>query len=207
METALDLGNVGALFVAMAVLAAVPSVSVLAVAARSAGHGFLHGAATALGVVTGDIVFVLLAVFGLVLLVENLGGTFSLVRYAGGAYLIWLGARLWRSRSRTAHGPDSADPSLLSGFTSGLLITLADQKAVLFYLGFFPAFVDLSALTPVDVAIIVAITLLAVGGVKLIYAYAAQRAGTLLGGRTSTTLNTIAACIMILAGAIVILRT
>lgn len=206
MESALDLRSVGALFLAMVVLAAVPSVSVLAVTARSASHGFLHGAATALGVVVGDLVFVLLALFGLVLLVEALGGLFFLVKYVGGAYLILLGARLWKARSAAARQLAPARPSLLSGVTTGLLITLADQKAVLFYLGFFPAFVDLRALSAVDVALLVAVTLIAVGGVKLVYAYAAHRAGSLLGQRTSSTLNALAACVMILAGVVVLVR-
>lgn len=56
------------------------------------------------------------------------------------------------------------------------LVTLADQKAVLFYLGFLPAFVDLSQRNLVDTAVVIAITVLAVGGVKLGYAALADRA-------------------------------
>ena len=50
----------------MALLAAVPSLSVVAVVARAASFGFIHGAFTAFGVVVGDIILILLAIFGLV---------------------------------------------------------------------------------------------------------------------------------------------
>ena len=99
-----------ALFTAMAVLAAVPSTSVLVVSARSASSGFRHGALTAAGIVLGDIVFILLAVFGLALLVEVMGPAFVLVKYAGGAYLLWLGAMIWRSRHQRASC--ETDPAL-----------------------------------------------------------------------------------------------
>lgn len=200
METTLQPGNAAALFAAMAVLAAVPSVSVLAVTARAASAGFAHGAATALGIVAADILFVLLAVFGLVLLIEALGDAFVLVEYAAGGYLVWLGVRQWRARSRGPGRGDGDGASLAGSFLTGLLLTLGDQKAVLFYLGFLPAFLDLDALTTWDVGLVAAITLCAVGGVKLGYAYAADRAGARLGGDAGRALTGLAAAVMVGAG-------
>ncbi|MEW6167737.1 MAG: LysE family transporter [Pseudomonadota bacterium] len=197
----MTLVSASALFAAMLVLAAVPSTSVLAVTARSAAGGFGHGAATAAGIVLGDLLFVLLAVFGLALLVETMGSAFSLVKYLGAAWLIALGIAQWRSRGRARQTVDEDGSSLLSSFMAGLLITLADQKAVLFYLGFLPAFVDLAALSAGDVAAIALITILAVGGVKLAYAYVAGRARTLLGGGVADALSAVAAGVMIAAGA------
>ena len=52
----------------MIVLAIIPSISVLAVSARAAAFGFTHGMFTALGIVAGDIIFILIAVYGLALL-------------------------------------------------------------------------------------------------------------------------------------------
>jgi threonine/homoserine/homoserine lactone efflux protein len=196
----MTLAGMAALFGAMAVLAAVPSVSVLAVSARSASSGFVHGALTALGVVTGDLAFILLAVFGLALLAEAMGSMFHLVRYLGGVYLIWLGIVLWQTRTRTAEIGEPSGSSLRSSFMTGLLVTLGDQKAVLFYLGFLPAFVDLSAMSYLDIGAVVAIAILAVGGVKLGYAYAAHRAGRFFGAKTGKFLHVAAACIMVAVG-------
>ena len=282
-----------ALYVAMAVLAAAPSVSVLTVTARSASAGFAQGAATALGVVAGDLVFILLALSGLALLAEAMGNLFFLLRYLGGAYLIVLGVLLWRSAARR-HGdarevsgassvllhakrpfqrapersaarracagiagllqasatrrmaaqglarrepPKDAGAALrrlarewplpsrrafpqrlwgalkgpfsvqqYTSFLAGLLVTLGDHKAILFYLGFLPAFVDLSALSGLDIGAVMAIAVIAVGGVKLVYAHAAARAGFALGGRLGGILNHVAAGVMIGVGTFLLAR-
>ena len=60
----------------MVVLAVIPSVSVLAVSARAAAFGFSHGLFTALGIVAGDIIFILVAVYGLVFIAEAMGEQF-----------------------------------------------------------------------------------------------------------------------------------
>ncbi|NJN46185.1 MAG: LysE family translocator [Candidatus Competibacteraceae bacterium] len=188
----------------MVVLAAVPSVSVLAVSARSASFGFVQGAFTALGIVVGDLLFIMLAIFGLALLVEAMGNFFFLVKYLGGAYLIWMGIAMWQARpTEVAHTQAS---SIRSSFMSGLLITLGDQKAVLFYLGFLPAFLDLHAMSYLDIGIASAVTILAVGGVKLAIAYAADRAGTFFGVKAGAKMTIAAACVMISVGVFVIIR-
>jgi threonine/homoserine/homoserine lactone efflux protein len=206
MESTLDISKIIALFGAMTVLAALPSVSVLAVTARSASSGFLHGVFTAIGIVVGDIIFILIAIFGLVLLVETLGSAFFLVKYICGAYLIWLGARLWRSRSQKLQRQGNSDSSLLESFMTGLLITLGDQKAVLFYMGFFPAFLDLTKLTYADIGVLILVTIFAVGGVKIGYAYAADRASVFLGDKMVGAMQVIAACIMVMVGIFIIIR-
>ena len=58
---------------------------------------------------------------------------------------------------------------------TGMSITLADQKAILLYFGFFPAFISLSALSVPDVLIIIGITAVAPGGARLIHVYLAVR--------------------------------
>ena len=206
MELNLGFNSILALFVAMSVLAAVPSVSVLAVSAKSASFGFVHGACTVAGIVLGDIFFILFVVFGLALLVEAMGPAFVAVKYLGGAYLIWLGILTWRTRRQWSQSQTSDDSSLLSSFMTGLLITLGDQKAVLFYLGFLPVFLNLSSLSAMDIAMVAAITVMAVGGVKLAYAYAASKVGQMRVGNSGRVLNTLAACILFMAGVWIIIR-
>jgi threonine/homoserine/homoserine lactone efflux protein len=200
MQTTLTLASTAALFGSMLVLALVPSVSVLTVSARSAAYGLSHGAAAALGIVAGDLIFVLVAVFGLALLAETMGDAFRWLRYAGGVYLIVLGIGLWRARANDATAGAAKNASLPASFMSGLLVTLADQKAILFYLGFFPAFFDLAALTRTDLAIVAAVTVFAVGGAKLAYAVAARGAGRIVGSHAGTALNALAAAIMVAVG-------
>jgi threonine/homoserine/homoserine lactone efflux protein len=204
MENSVTLTDMVALFGAMAVLAAVPGVSVLAVSARSASFGFAHGALTVMGIVVGDILFILLAMFGLALLVEVMGDMFFLVKCLGGAYLIWLGVAFWRSRAGITETQTAIGSSLRSSFMTGLLITLGDQKALLFYLGFLPAFIELGSMSYLDVIVVVATMVLAVGGVKLAYAYAADKAGSHFGSKAGNTMSIVAACLMIATGVLVV---
>lgn len=200
-------GSIVALFAAMAVLALTPSVSVLTVTARAAAAGFLHGALTALGIVAADILFILLAVFGLALLTEAMGPWADLIGYAGGVYLVLLGAMAWRGRKAAATAREARPASLFSSFMAGLMLTLGDQKAVLFYLGFLPAFLDLSAITGPDIAVLVAVTVIAVGGVKLGYAWAADRAGSIIGPKAGEIMGMIAAAVMVAVGMFLIGKT
>lgn len=192
----------------MIVLAMIPSISVLAVAARAAAFGFTHGLFTALGIVVADILFILVAVYGLVFVAELMGEQFTLVKYLGGAYLIWLGISLWRADAKTRASGAIEQSSLGSSFLTGFLITLGDQKAILFYLGFFPAFIDLQRMTPVDTLLIVLIAILGVGGAKLVYAWLADRASLIFRNtRAIRGLNILAAAVMIAVGVALLLKT
>jgi threonine/homoserine/homoserine lactone efflux protein len=193
MESNLTLTNIAALAGIMILGALVPSVSVLAVSSRSAALGFAHGALTSAGIVAGDIVFILIAIFGLSVLADLTGSHFALIKYFGAAYLIWLGIMLWRSKPKTDGVEESSKTSMPSSFLLGLLITLADQKAILFYLGFFPGFIDLSTLSLADTGIILVIAAVAVGGPKLLYAFMAGKAGLIFRNSKATRAINIAA--------------
>lgn len=192
----------------MIVLAMIPSISVLAVSARAAAFGFTHGMFTALGIIVADILFILIAIYGLVFIAELMGDQFTLVKYIGGAYLIWLGVSLWRADAKTRKSGQIEQSSLGSSFLTGFLITLGDQKAILFYLGFFPAFVDLRHMTPVDTLLIILIAIVGVGGAKLIYAWLADRASLIFRNtRAIRGLNIFAALVMIAVGVALLLKT
>ncbi|MFP4063399.1 MAG: LysE family translocator [Halochromatium sp.] len=173
----MHLGEALILFVTMMALAALPSASVVLVVARSATVGLRHGLAVAFGIVLGDLIYVATAVFGLAALADALGGLFLLVKLLGALYLIWLGSRMLFSRAwPSAVSATPVTPSgLLGSVVAGLLLTLGDLKAILFYASLFPLFVDLDQLRIVDVLLIIVITTLSVGGVKLLYALAARK--------------------------------
>ncbi len=187
-----------ALFGALVVLAALPSVSVLAVVSRAAAAGWRQGAWVALGIVAGDAIWLAIALGGLAVALDSLAGTTTIIKYVGAVYLFWVGVRLWRSPARTATAaPPTSRPSSL---LTGLAITLADQKAALFYLSFLPAFLDLSQVTLGEAGAVVAIALVAVGSVKLAYAVLAARALSLFRPRVSRRLNQLAGGLTIAAG-------
>lgn len=196
------------LLLTMIVLAAIPSASVALVVTRSATLGVANGIMVACGVVVGDLIFVALAILGMGFLAEAMGSFFVVLRYAGGAYLIWLGFNLLRSSGEVnLLRPSVSKLSFLASFSSGLFLTLGDIKAILFYASLFPAFVDMSSLRGTDIAGIIVVTILAVGGVKVFYAYAAQRIARRFQNRKAQRLSqATAGCCMIGAGAYIITK-
>lgn len=206
MSVSLSLSSLATLFVSMLLLAALPSLSVLAVTTRAAASGFVQGVYTTLGILLGDAIFILIAVLGLSALAAAMGPSFVWIKALGGLYLLWMGVRVLRSTAVLSPATAEAPTSSWSSFMTGLLLTLGDQKAVLFYLGFFPAFVDLRAVTPLDIALILGLTLVAVGGVKLVYAYFADRARSLMTPPLQRGLNRLAGGLLIAVGVFVLLR-
>jgi threonine/homoserine/homoserine lactone efflux protein len=163
------------LFAVMALLALLPSTSVALVVARSSTAGFINGAAVAVGIVLGDLIFVSLAILGMAALAEMLGGFFLVLRYLAALYLIWFGISLLRAKGAIQVRRNRSVTTLSASVLSGLMITLGDVKAIVFYASLLPAFVDLASISTSDVATVVVLTVVAVGGVKLGYAFAASR--------------------------------
>ena len=191
----------------MIALAALPSISVLTVVTRSLAGGFFHGVVATAGIVTGDAIFILLAVYGLSLIANALGPFFFAIKLMGGLYLIWLGVSLYRASARSLRAQKVEFPTAVekstwtASFLNGLLITLGDQKAAFFYGVFLPAFVDLEQLSIVDTGLILICATAALGSVKLTYAYIADRMSLLLcNARIQTAINTAASAVMVATG-------
>ncbi|MFM2479914.1 LysE family translocator [Celerinatantimonas sp. YJH-8] len=166
-----------ALFGAMLILALIPGPGVLAVVARTLAVGMKHGFSTVVGIVAGDFVFITLALFGLTALSQLMGSSFVIIKYIGAAYLIWMGISF--AVARRSHDEQVTlirEPSHFASFTAGLVTTLSNPKAILFYLSFFPAFLDLSQVSVLDAVVLYSIATVAVGGVMLGYAYVAYKA-------------------------------
>jgi len=191
----------------MLALAVMPSASVALVVARSAGFGLRNGIATALGIVVGDLVFVAIAILGMSALAAMMGSLFSVFKYVGGAYLIYLGIKILRSRGSDLTISDNRHSTLVSSFASGFLLTMGDLKAIFFYASLFPTLLDLSTLSVADTAIIVAVTIVTVGGVKTAYAIAAKTITSRFQARsTSTRTQKVAGGLMVGVGSYIIIK-
>ena len=198
------------LFAIMVTLAIIPSTSVALVVTRSATLGVSNGIAVAIGIVLGDLTFILLALIGLSAVAETMAGFFIIIKYLGGAYLIWLGYTLLSSDNKTTFSADKSDTynSLIASFLAGFFLTLGDIKAIIFYVSLFPAFVDLSALNTSDIIIISLITISTVGLVKIAYAISAQKVVTMSQGlKLENTAKKLAGSVMIGAGSFLIIKT
>jgi threonine/homoserine/homoserine lactone efflux protein len=202
-----SLFSLAAFAVAMAALAATPGPGVFATVGRALASGFQHAAVVVLGIVIGDLIFLMFAIYGLATVAAWMGDLFTVVRYAGAAYLIWLGITLWRSDPANTAVAAIAEPAWSQNLISGLLITLSNPKVILFYLGFLPAFVDLSRLNGLDTMLLAAVVALVLGSILLTYAYAAANARELLRDSSATRLlNRIAGTLLMITGGVVATR-
>ncbi len=203
----MSLFSLAAFAVAMAALAATPGPGVFATVGRALASGFQHAAVVVLGIVIGDLIFLMFAIYGLATVAAWMGDLFTVVRYAGAAYLIWLGITLWRSDPANTAVAAIAEPAWSQNLISGLLITLSNPKVILFYLGFLPAFVDLSRLNGLDTMLLAAVVALVLGSILLTYAYAAANARELLRDSSATRLlNRIAGTLLMITGGVVATR-
>ncbi len=196
------------LALAMLALAASPGPGVFATTSRALASGMRPALAVILGIVAGDVAYLLLATFGLSVIANALGELFFVVRLLGGIYLMWLGVRMYLKEPTPPEGESGErDVSRAGNFTSGLVITLSNPKVIVFYGGFLPTFMDLSALSLADLAVVVAIVSAVLSSVMVCYALLATRVrGLISSRRAARRLNRVAGTAMVATGAVILAR-
>ena len=110
-------------------------------------HGALHGRRKALytifGGAFGFVAVVALSMFGIGALLQSSLVWLSILKWAGGAYLVWLGIQVWRSPPIGGVAAGKAEPRAgATLFRDGLLSAVTNPKAILFFAAFLPQFID-----------------------------------------------------------------
>ena len=192
---------------AMLLLAATPGPGVFATVSKALSSGFRQAMPVVAGIVIGDLVFLLFAIYGLSMIAETFHALFMLIKYLGAAYLIWLGIRLWRMIPSELDLDKPLPHSTKQSFLGGLALTLGNPKVILFYLGFLPTFINLETLSGTDVVLVMLVVSLVLGSVMLFYAFAASRARMLFQNQSAQSrINKIAGSVMIATGATLLFR-
>lgn len=195
-------------FLALLVFAVTPGPGIFAILANSLRFGALASLPLALGMAISDIVYLVAACLGLAALAETGHFAFTLIRYIGAAYLIYLAWQMWRAPVESVVADANQDVlkekrpiKFWRGFLQGLLISMSNPKVILFYLAFLPTFLDLSQLTQTD--IMVASGLAFAGlmiGLMAVAALAGSARKKLRSARSVRLMNRISASIMGTAG-------
>jgi threonine/homoserine/homoserine lactone efflux protein len=132
------------LFIAAAlVLLLTPGPAVLYIVTRSLDQGRRAGLVSVLGVHAGTLVHVAAAAAGLSALLAASATAFSIVKYLGGAYLVYLGIRRLLDRRVMAAREERRRP-LRRAFVDGVIVNVLNPKTALFFLAFLPQFADVS---------------------------------------------------------------
>jgi threonine/homoserine/homoserine lactone efflux protein len=163
---------------------AIPGPSVFYVVTRSLVQGRRAGLTSMLGVQTGGLVHVVAAAFGVSALIASSAAAFTVVKYAGAAYLVFLGLRKLFGRDRHEEDVERAPASSARLFAHGVIVNVLNPKTALFFLALLPQFVDPNA-GPVAPQMLLLGTILVGLGVLSdgTYALLAAGAGTRLRNR------------------------
>ncbi|MGE4518169.1 MAG: LysE family translocator [Desulfobacteraceae bacterium] len=198
------------LFAAIFILAASPGPGVFAVISTALSSGFKKSLYLISGMVLGDIIYLLFAVFGLSAAASIMGDFFIVIKISASAYLIWLGVKIIMTKPvlNQSDQSDMGNTEKSKSFLTGLFITLSNPKVILFYCGFLPAFADLSELGIQDVTAMAVIVSLVLSIVLASYAYFASKAAKFVTSRKAVVnLNRSSGGIMIFAGALIAVRS
>ncbi|MFC5826985.1 LysE family translocator [Nonomuraea insulae] len=166
-----------ALFVtASLALVLIPGPNHLYITARGLAQGRAAGLASAFGVETGTLVHIAAAAAGLSYVISRSATLFAIVKWAGVAYLVYLGIRAFTGKEQE---PGEAKPQPLGKvFLEGMLVNLLNPKVALFFLAFVPQFVDPGAGSPALQVVLFGLILLVLGVISdIVYAFAAGALG------------------------------
>ena len=171
------IADYGAFVLAILVFLAIPGPGNLALITATGHGGVRAGMAAACGVVAADQVLMWAAVAGVAALLATHPWAFAAVQWLGAAYLAWLG---WKMLTAAPGAPPVLHMQPRHNFKQGAIITLLNPKAIVFYMAFFPLFVDpqqhQGVLTFAVMALTIAsLTLLYALVVVLLTRYLAQR--------------------------------
>ncbi len=135
----LGISDFGAYCAAILLFLALPGPGTFALLTSTAKGGLRGGAAATAGVIAGDQVLLWLAVAGVAAVMAANPMLFKAVQYAGAAYLAWIGLRLIFAQPGSA-SPIRIEPRQYA--RQAFFITLLNPKAIVFYMAFFPLFID-----------------------------------------------------------------
>jgi threonine/homoserine/homoserine lactone efflux protein len=135
----LGVSDYGTFVITILVFLLIPGPGNLALVLSTSKGGVRGGLAATLGVILGDQMLLWLAVAGVAALLSTQPGAFEVLQWVGASYLAWLGGSMLTSK---AGAPLPIDIRPRQYLRQALLITLFNPKAILFYLAFFPLFVD-----------------------------------------------------------------
>ena len=202
----MDIFTLAAFTVAYAIAVLVPGPGVAAVVARALGGGFRGAFPMVLGILAGDLVYFVFAVFGLAAIASLFGPVFVIVRWAGAAYLLYIAYKFWTAKP----GAEQMKPKnegRWKTFLAGFSLTMGNPKTIVFYLAILPTVIPLGQMNPVafiELTVIVVVVLLLIG---CGYAWLASAAREMFKSEKALgRLNKTAGAMMATAAGLVVLQ-
>lgn len=159
---------------ASALLAIIPGPIVTLVVANSLTHGSRSGLVNILGTTSGNIIFFLVGALGMSWILASMAHWFDMLRWAGAAYLVYLGIRQWREKSHSLEEHQEAKRGQ-SLYWQGFVVAISNPKTIIFYAAFFPQFMDPTLPASGQLFILSATFLVVATSIDVSYAFLAGR--------------------------------
>lgn len=189
-----------ALTVAMFFLAATPGPGVLLTVSQSLASGFRSSVPVILGIISGDLLFVLLALFGMAAVVDSFPLAFKGVQLFGILYLCWLAWRYWSRKPRADQVSEAETTTPGARFACGFMTIFADPKVILFYIGFLQTFISVEQIALLDAVLATSIIIGVIATVMTFYALVATQARRWLQSHAlERSLNRFAGLVMLIS--------
>lgn len=174
--------------IGMFFLAISPGPGLAAILSRALSSGPVAGLAVTGGLVLGDFVFMAVAMVGLTAIAAALGPLFTVLKYAGAAYLLWLGVSVLRGSAKPIAVQPRPGKGVVKDVGLGLLVTLGNPKPILFYSALLPTFLDMTRIGLGDFLVLAGITTLIAYVVYGGYILVAERSRHLLSSSRASRL-------------------
>jgi len=204
----MDLVTLVGFSIAYAIAVAVPGPGIASVVARALGGGFWGAVPMVVGILVGDLIYLVFAVFGLAAIAAWFGPIFMVIRWAGALYLLYIAWQFWTARPGSEQVRAKSNEGWWKTFLSGFALTMGNPKTIVFYLALLPTVVPLdkpmTALGFTELVGIVIVLLLAIGCAYAALAGAAREFFT--SSKAVRRLNRMAGAIMASAAVLVVAR-
>jgi len=194
--------------IAVTVLTLTPGVDTMLVIRNSGRGGWSDGATTSLGICCGLFVHATLSALGISIILLKTAWAFSLLKYAGAAYLIWLGINSFRQAASKTQAPATTNLDVIAdqfqvarSLREGFLSNVLNPKTILFYMAFLPQFID-PAGAPLQQSLFIAFIHFCIG---MIYqcglaAMVTKAKRLIKGGTSARVLNSFCGTILVYIG-------
>ena len=187
---------------ASAVLLIIPGPTVLLVVSYALGQGWRTGLPMAVGVALGDFTAMTLSMLGLGALLAASATLFTILKWVGAAYLVYLGINLWRAGGALRATPRTDAVSALRMLGHAWLVTALNPKSITFFVAFLPTFLDPHADFLTQMAVFETTFLVLAFANAFTYALVAARArGFVSSPRAIGVINKVGGGLLVGAGA------
>ncbi len=191
-------------FIVIFIFSITPGPGIFALLARALTSGAWACTSLALGMTISDVIYLILACFGLAVIAEQWSWLFTIIRFGGAGYLLYLGWKMWTTPVQGEASNERLNDdgyTMSKGLLQGFLISASNPKVIIFYIAFLPTIMDVTVLSHTDIILASGLTIVSLmSGLMLVVICASSARKFFTSSKGAKRLNRTAGGIMMGAG-------